>query len=284
MNTTPFSILLATNGSEETRPGLEYGVWLSGVLGTPVTLLGVIEHPDEAAQVNHLVQETAQRLEESHVPLEIQRDEGRGSLVIARHAAAGEYLTVIGPLGRPAWRRVIQGRSFRRILERVCTPILYVREKRTSLQRMLVCLGGLQYSESLIQLCLHLATRAGSSLTLFHVVEPVTLDYPVAKEIHDHWQHILDTPTPQGMNLRQAYDLVLQSGLQVEFKVRHGNPVHEIAQEIKHGDYDLTGMGSAYSAHSLRHMYMPNVTAEIAESITSPLLAVRQGYSLVNNL
>jgi hypothetical protein len=39
-------------------------------------------------------------------------------------------------------------------------------------------------------------------------------------------------------------------------------------------------MGSAYSAHSLRHLYMPNVTAEVSEVVAIPLLSVRLGYEL----
>jgi hypothetical protein len=73
---------------------------------------------------------------------------------------------------------------------------------------------------------------------------------------------------------------VRQAGLEVEFKVRHGSIVHEIVNEINHGSYDLLGMGSAYSAHSLRHLYMPNVTAEVSEVVAIPLLSVRLGYEL----
>jgi len=283
MKPEPFPILLITNGNEQNRPALEYGVWLSSVLDAPVTLLGVIEHPQDARQVNQLVEETAQMVRKADLQLDIQVEEGRALIVVPRSAVEGGFLTVTGPLGRPAWQRVIQGRSFRRLLERVCTPILYVRHGQRKLERMLVCLGGLEYSESLMQLCLHLASTVGANLTLLHVVEPVTLQYPVSKEVHEHWKHVQDTPTPQGTNLRRAYQLAREAGLNVEMKVRHGNPVHEIVEEVKQGGYDFTGMGSAYSTHSLRHMYMPNVTAEIAENINSPLLAVRQGYSLVSN-
>ncbi len=281
MSASPFSLLLCTNGRADTRPALDYGVWLSETLQVPVTLLGVIETGKEAIQVKQLVDETAKKLEKANIPFAIQIDEGRGSVVIAKHACAEKSLTVFGPLGRPTWQRVLQGRSFRRVLERVCTPILYIREERLALQRMLICLGGLDYSESVMSLSLYLAKATGASLTLLHIVEPVTLQYPLSQEIDQHWQHILETDTPQGKNLRQAFELAQRTALDVEFKVRHGNPVHEIIEEIRHGKYDLTGMGSQHSTHSLRHLYMPNVTAEVAEAIDSPVLAVRQGFELV---
>jgi hypothetical protein len=34
-------------------------------------------------------------------------------------------------------------------------------------------------------------------------------------------------------------------------------------------------MGSLYSAHGLRQLYAPNVTAEVAEVIGCPVLSVR---------
>jgi nucleotide-binding universal stress UspA family protein len=57
--------------------------------------------------------------------------------------------------------------------------------------------------------------------------------------------------------------------------------VHEILDEVRQGKYDLLGMGSPYSAHSLRHLYMPNVTAEVAEGVLLPVLAVRQESTIV---
>jgi hypothetical protein len=43
----------------------------------------------------------------------------------------------------------------------------------------------------------------------------------------------------------------------------------------REGNYDMICMGSHYSAHALRQLYMPNVTAEVAESAHCPVLTVR---------
>ena len=281
MSAEPFSLLICTNGNEQTRPALNYGVWLAALLKTPVTLLGVVENREDPSRVQHLVDEAAQKLTGAGVPYEIRLEQGRGTFVIARIADSGAFLTVLGRLGRPAWRRAIQGRSFRRVLEHVRTPILYVPEPQQGLRHVLVCLGGLGYAESVERLGLHLARIAGAAFTLLHVVEPVTMDYPVSKAIHDHWQQIQETDTPQGKNLRKALEEAQTTDISVQLKVRHGNAVHEILEEVNSGDYDLIGMGSPYSTHSLRHLYMPNVTAEVAEGAHCPILAVRQGFSLV---
>jgi nucleotide-binding universal stress UspA family protein len=274
-------LLLCTNGCPTTRPALDYGVHLAGVLHTPVVLLGVVETPGQKDAVEQLLQETAERLAIVGVSFGISVDQGRGTLVIARYAHSGPFLTVVGPLGRPAWRRMIQGRSFRRLLEKIETPLLYVPTARLPIRKILVCTGGLGYAEGVEHLALHLAAATGASLTLLHVVEPVNLDYPVARQVQEHWKDIDQTDTPQGRNLRQALEQARIAGLSEQLKIRHGSPVHEIIEEAQSGKYDLIGMGSPYSAHSLRHLYLPNVTAEVAETLHLPVLAVRQGHELV---
>lgn len=275
------TLLLCTNGNPASRPALEYGVWLASTLKAPVFLLGVIESGSQADPVDRLMRETIEQLKEAGVPHQADLDRGRASIVISRWAATGRFLTVVGRLGRPAWRVVVQGRSFRRLLEKIESPILYVPQARLPLRRILICMGGLNYASGMEHLILYLAQAVQAQVTLLHVVEPINLDYPVARRTQLHWKEILETDTPQGNNLRQALIEARQAGVETTFKVRQGSAVHEILDEVHTGDYDLVGMGSPYSAHSLRRLYMPNVTAEVAESLELPVLAVRKGHALV---
>jgi nucleotide-binding universal stress UspA family protein len=280
MNEQPPQILLATNGCDTTYPALEYGIWLAELLGSRVVLLGVVETAVRQPVLDRLLDDTAQKLEAQGIPYEVRVGQGRGTAVIAEHAHQGKYLTVAGPLGRPAWRRFVQGRSFRRLLSRIETPILYVPEVRLPLVNILLCMGGLTFTEGAEHLVLYLARAAGAHITLLHVVEPITLDYPIAHEVHVHRDKILETDTPQGRNLRRAIQDMENAGIPHTFRVRYGSAVTEIIEEIQTGPYDLIGIGSPHSAQSLRHIYMPNVTAEVAETIHRPVLAVRMGYDL----
>ena len=167
------------------------------------------------------------------------------------------------------------------MLEKIESPILYVPKARLPLKRLLLCLGGLGYATGVEQVALYLAQATGARITLLHIVEPVTLDYPVSRQIQHQWKTIQETDTPQGRNLRNALEDIRRSGLEADFIVRHGNIVHEILEEVSSGEYDLVGMGSPHSTHSLRHLYMPNVTAEVAESLDLPVLTVRQGHELI---
>jgi nucleotide-binding universal stress UspA family protein len=243
-------------------------------------LLGIVEKDGQEPLVELLVGETSQRLGDAGITYDVEMESGRGSVVIARHAASGKFLTVAGPLGRPAWRRALQGRSFRRLLEKVETPLLYVPQARLPLKKLLLCMGGLDYALGVERVAAILAKAAGATVTILHVVEPANLDYPIAREVHTHWQTILETNTPAGRSLRGALQELQAAQVSTTVKVRQGSAVHEILDEIRAGEYDLAAMGSPYSGHSLRHLYMPNVTAEVAETARLPVLTVRQGHEL----
>lgn len=276
MNNHEKTLLVCTNGDEHSNPALEYGLWLATTLRWPLELLGVVEERKDEGLVIDLIQQAARKASQRGLTCTTRFEYGRAPRLLAATTCQGDYLTVVGPLGRPAWQRMLQGRSFRRIMARVATPLLYVPQARIPMGRMLVCLGGLGYTEALLQLSLKLARGVGAaSIHLLHIVEPVTLDYPTARQVERRWQDILETDTPQAANLRLALEAARTAGLQADFKVRHGNIVHEILAEMASGEYDMVGLGSAFSAHSLRHLYMPNVTAEIAEVARCPLLTVR---------
>ncbi len=269
------SILLCTNGHKSTKPALEYGIWLAEIWDKPITLLGLNENPQDKLQLESLMAETAARLSSQKVRFTQKIENGPGAETIAQEVKSGNYLTIIGPLGRPVWQRVVQGRSFRRLLAQIKSPILYVPQVCWPLNRILVCTGGLGFALSLERLSLIIAKAAGSRITLLHVIEPISLEYPTTREIQHHLKNILETDTPQARNLKQALLEMRAAGIAAELKIRQGSIVHEILEEIHTGDYDMVGLGSPYSTKSLRHLYTPNVTAEVAESIHVPVLSVR---------
>jgi len=273
-------LLLCTNGTPTSRPALEYGVWLAKLLGTPVTLLAVIEDPTRRYQVERLLEQTAKELSEADISCQRQMLSGRSESVIPAQAAAGEYLTVVSPLGRPSWLKLFRGHSVRRLLAAIENPLLFVPTARTRLNRLLIAMGGLGYAKGAVQLGGRLAQAAGASVTLLHVIEPVTFDYPVALEIQSQWERLLETDIPQARHLRQALDDLQRTGLTTSVRIRHGQVRKEILSEIRQGDYDLVGVGSHYAVHGLRQLYTPNVTAEVAEAAGRPVLVVRYAREL----
>ena len=268
-------ILVATNGFERTWPGIVYAAWLGKTLRVPVTLIGIIEQRQRPNidEEFHPLEDIFGREQKLKYYLEIH--EGHAEDVIPKKAKEKDFLTILTPLGRPPLRRLLLRRSFHQLMADIEGPILYVPSACIPPTHMLVCLGGLGYGITAESLGLEIATKVKSPVTLLHVVPPIDKDYPEARTVRENWDHLDDTDSLLGRTLKMGLAKARKVGLKTDLKIRQGNVIEEILSELKEGDYDLVCMGSLYSAHGLRQMYAPNVTAEVADVIGCPVLTVR---------
>lgn len=273
-------ILITTNGFKGTWPAIEYGAWLAATLQTKITLLGVIEKLNPAQREDHhLVEKIFARARElfqqKGVDYRTEVHDGNAEEVIPQRANTGDFVTVVGPLGRPQIRRWLVGRSVRHFMATIMGPILYVPRLRLPLNRMLICVGGLGYEVATENLAFQIAMKSNSEVTLLHVVSSINLDYPASRVVRENWNHLVDTNTLPGRSLRKALEIAQSIGVKASLTARQGKVEEEILDEIQHGNYDLICMGSPYSANIMRQLYTPNVTADIAESVNYPVLTVR---------
>jgi nucleotide-binding universal stress UspA family protein len=275
-------ILVATNGFEGTWPGIEYAAWLGKTMDIPVTLIGIIEQKDqpnideEAHPLEDIFSRALALFKTEKLTYHLEIHEGHAEEVIPKKAREKDFLTVLTPLGRPPLRRLLLRRSFHQLMADIEEPVLYVPSACIPPSHVLVCLGGLGYVRSAEELGLEIASRVKASVTLLHVVPLIDMDYPEARTVRENWDHLEDTDTFSGNNLRRGIELARTVNLDATLKVRQGNVIEEIVAEIRHGDYDLVCMGSPYSSpQGLRQLYAPNVTAEVAEAIGCPVLTVR---------
>ncbi|MHB8777979.1 MAG: universal stress protein [Anaerolineales bacterium] len=273
-------LLIATNGYKGTLPAIEYGAWLAATLKMRVSLLGVTEKLNPAAiDDHHPLEEVFARavelFQQNNVEYKLEVQNGNAEDIIPRKANQGTYISVIGPLGRPHIRRLITGRSIRHLMEEIEQPILYVPMVKLPLKKILICIGGLGYEVTAEHIAMQMAMKTRAEITFLHIVPPIDMKYPTAKTVSEHWQTLVDTDTPVGRSLRQAMEIAKNDGLTANVKARQGHVVEEILAEVKEGSYDLLCMGSLYSSHALRQLYMPNVTAEIADNVNCPVLSAR---------
>ena len=274
-------ILIFSNGRPTTFPAIEYGAWLGGALQLPVRLVGLDEDPspseidEEIHPLESVFSDAVDVFAKAGVVCQLEVRNGHAEEVIPDRVRGLDVMVVLGPLGRPPLRRLLSGRSFRHIMEQVRVPILYVPQARLPLKRMLICQGGLGYELTAENLAMQIAGKAKAEVVLLTVVPPIDFNYPVAREMGEHWRNLAETDTPSGRSLRLGLDIARTQGLQASVKVRNGNVLEEILAEIRDGSYDLVCMGSIYSSHALRQYYTPNITAEIAESDTVPVLTAR---------
>ena len=274
-------ILVTTNGYEKTWPGIVYATWLGTSMGIPVTLIGIIEQKqrpnidEEAHPLEDIFSRAVELFKEKKLRYRLEILEGHAEDVIPKKAQEKDFLTVLTPLGRPPLRRLLLRRSFHQLMADIEKPILYVPSACIPPSHILVCLGGLGYGVTAEELGLEIAAKVESPVTLLHVVPPIDLDYPESRAVRENLDRLTDTDTLLGHTLRMALDEARSKQLKANLKIRQGNVIEEILAELKEGDYDLVCMGSLYSAHGLRQMYAPNVTAEVADVIGCPVLTVR---------
>lgn len=274
-------ILTMTNGYVRTWPGIEYAAWLGNVMDVPVTLIGITEQKqrpnidEEVHPLEDIFSRAVALFEEKKLKYHLEIHEGHAEDVIPKKAKEKDFLTVLTPLGRPPLRRLLLRRSFHQLMANIEGPILYVPSACIPPSHVLICLGGLGYGVTAENLGLDIAAKVKSPVTLLHVVPPIDRDYPEARMVRENWDRLTDTDSLLGRTLRDALDKARKKNLSANLKLRQGNVIEEILAELKEGDYDLVCMGSLYSAHGLRQMYAPNVTAEVAEVIGCPVLTVR---------
>jgi nucleotide-binding universal stress UspA family protein len=273
-------LLVATNGFKGTWAAIEYGAWLAELMPAKITLLGVTESPNAGAidddhSLENIFANAVALFEKKGVEYSLEIRNGQAEQVIPERANQSHFLTVVSPLGRSRLRHWLTGRSFRGLMEEIKGPILYVPSVRLPLQRLLISAGGLGYEVDAENLALQVATLSRADVTILHVIPPSSLDYPTTRDMRQHAGDLQDTDTVLGRSLRKGLEIAEAAGLNAKLTTRQGHVVEEILAEVKRGNYDLVCMGSRYSAHALRQLYSPNVTAEVAEGANCPLLTVR---------
>jgi nucleotide-binding universal stress UspA family protein len=270
------NLMIFTNGYEGTWASIEYGAWLARGMQANLTLIGVMESNDRDHPVEEIFGRAVSLFKENNLDYSLDLENGNVEETIANPSYAGaDQLLIFGPFGRSQFRRMVIGNSFRHIMAAVSAPILYVPVSRIPLRQALICIGGLGYTVTAEHLGLRVAQMNAASVTLLAVVPPINIDYPEARKIRDNWQHLADTDTLTGRSLREGLENARKAGIETKIKIRHGNIVEQILAESKENTYDLICMGSQFSAHGLRQLYSPNITADVAETGQCPILTAR---------
>jgi hypothetical protein len=163
-------LLIATNGFKGTWESIEYGGWLAQTMRMKATLLGVTEDLSPAAIDDHhpledIFESAVSLFKDRGLEYSLEVQNGEAEQVIPEKANHGDFITVVGPLGRPPLKRWLTGRSIRPLMEKIKGPILYVPQKRLPVRRMLVSIGGLEYTEAAESLAFQIATSCHADVT-----------------------------------------------------------------------------------------------------------------------
>jgi len=161
-----------------------------------------------------------------------------------------------------------------RIIRHSPIPVMLIRDTRGKLERMLVCTGGFQISQPVVELSAKLAGQAGLQATLMTVAAAVPSMYTGMMEMEETLEELLSTDTPLAQHLRHSAETLTQSGIQAEIKIRHGDVVEAILEETAKGEYDLVVLGET-QRQSLSGMLLGNVTQQIINRAPAAILITK---------
>jgi nucleotide-binding universal stress UspA family protein len=275
VTTAKLPLLVCTNGTPQSQPALDYGVWLAGQLKSSVRLLGILETKPRETALNQALSKARASLGEMNISYDLVLQRGGLETLIPDQTANQEILAVCGPLGRPAWMRTLYGRSVRRILRNMTAPLLYTQSAPNKMENILLCVGGTEHSLAMVRLALTLAGKAKPQVTLLHIVRPGPYETSPQKAATSKMLDLLQGDTPEARNMQAALDLVEKHGMKGRVVARQGRRAEEILAEARAGRYDLVGTGSIYGPRGLGQLGSIDVAAEVAEHLQVPILIAR---------
>ena len=267
-------ILLVTNGCTKSWKTIQYAVGMAAMMKMPLTFLGVVEKLDAEHPVEEIFSRAVAFFQEKKIAYDLQLVNGDTEEVLAELEWDENTYLFVGPLGRSQFRHWLVGRSLRKILENVPSPIFYAREARLPIKKILICFGGLDYTGKAEEIGLEIGKYAGADVKFLHVIPPVESETLVKQEAKENQESLIDKKPAQ--TLKKAQEHAKEQGIKPNVIVRHGNIVNQILEELDAQRYDLICMGSSFSdPNNLRRLYAPNVSAEVAEAVNCPVLMAR---------
>lgn len=268
-------LLICTNGTPESQPALDYGIWLASQLKSSVRLLGILENKPRETALNQVLSKARTALTEMKIPYDLVLQRGGLETLIPDQTKQGGVMAVCGPLGRPPLVRALRGRSVRRILRNITAPLLYTRSAPNKMKSILLCVGGSEHSLEMVRLALKLASKAKPQVTLLHIVRSGPYASSPREAASSNLLDLLQGDTSEARNMRAALDLVEKHGMKGRVVARQGRRAEEILAEARAGKYDLVGTGSIYGPRGLGQLGSIDVASEVAQQLKVPVLIAR---------
>ena len=184
------------------------------------------------------------------VPVEVRLDEGVPSKVIAEVGDAFD-LIVMGRRGAQAkFTQDLLGSTTEALVRRAGTPVLLVGESYRRIQNALLLFDGSRAANHALKLAADVCRATGWSLRVLTVG---------------------DDPAHTGPILEEARGYLEGAAYPCDFRVREGEPVFAVLEELEEAPADLVLMGM--QGHSFLHdLILGSTTEQLMREIDVPLL------------
>jgi len=256
-------------------PTVRFGGLIARLTDSSVMVLNVIGGEEEREASESTLAQARELLGE--LAVEVKTRWGDPASEILRESEEGHYdLVVIGARDVLSLAELFWGSIARQAVRRIRASVLVVRRGRRQLQRMLICTGGREEDEAVIEMGARLAQAARAHATLLHVTGMVPSMYAGLEAMKERLAELLQTDTPIARHLRLGAAILDRHGVEAELKLRQGAVASEILREASQGGYDLIVIGASGTVGQPRSLFMVDVTRQVVDRALRPVLVVRR--------
>jgi nucleotide-binding universal stress UspA family protein len=266
--------LLCVAGMPFAEAVVQFGGQIARVTQSPLTLLHVIHQEQDRAKGERILTAATDMLPKT--PPETRIRVGNPVEEILTEIHEGDYdILVVGARQEVRAAQLLLGSVTQQLIRRAPISVLVAKKPRPGLDRILICTGGADVAEPVIELGGTLAGLAHAQTTLLHVVSPVPSMYTGLDELEETLAELLQTDTPTSQHLRYAAGVLDRYGVPGKLKLRYGVAADEILREALEENYDLVVIGASGTAGQIREWLLGNVTRQIAENAPCSVLVVK---------
>ena len=269
-------ILFCSDGSNQAENAVRFGALIAAACQAEPSLLGIAEKASEQEPLLQALQREQDIFKGHNLNAELITKAGRPVREIVKRTREESYdLVVIGAVRKGARNAAwVSARAYK-IVESVAPPVLVVIGERRALRRILLCTSGRPQADKAFEFAGEVARSVNAVVDLIHVTAEPPAMYANLIELEEDADRLLASNSKLGRTLRHQKELLEQSGVFGEFRLRHGLVVPELLKELQRTDYDLVMVGSSPAEDMLRQYVMGNVTREIIDHAELPVLVVR---------
>ena len=268
-------ILLCVAGMPYAEDAASCGAIVAGVTQSPIMLLHVAHGEDDRENGKRVLAAAAEMLPD--VMIETRIRVGEPVRQILAEVRDGDYdMMIMGARQGGGLRQQLLGSVAQKIVRRVPTSILVARRVGQSLERILICTGGKDVAEPVIEMGARLAQATAAQAILLHVTSAAPGMYTGLREIEETLPKLLQSNTSIARHLHRGSDVLEQRQVATEMRLRQGVAADQILSEAREGNYDLLIIGTSGAAGRLQEWLLGNVTKQIVENAPRSVLVVKQ--------
>ena len=268
-------ILICVNDLIADEPGLLLGKVIGKHFNANITLLHVLwkkKSEGDRDKAEELLQQANKILDIYPVRRKVRRDDLVQRILKESQKSYDLVIVAVSRIGGYTKKDSVH----RALLKQLPCCLLIAKNPHSVTRRILMCTGGLQMTEPLIEVGSKFAAALQADATLFHVTANVPSMYTGLKTIEETLIELLKTDTPVARNLRQGAAILTKNNIDAEIKLRHGSALYEIVREVDLENYDLLVVGASSANTFIKEWFYGNITQDIIETVGIPILVVNQ--------